>query len=386
MESEQLTIRCSGLPLAFACPGSARAPQVRIDTTDSSATTGTAVHELLRHVVSGRIPWERIPAMAAELHVSQDELTLLARHGLELWQQVRDSFPGARTEVPMAYNGPGYRLTGHADIVSVTGGESGIVVRVADWKSGRVDSDASAQIKGYALLAWRAATEHAEAHGYPCPREATATALYLRDISAENHTLNEVSLAAFADSIQDRIVDWNGTYRPGDHCGLCPRWHECEARLSYDRAIVATWTNGVDVDYLEELTAARKLELYEQSGVVAKLADSYRAALKREILRSGPIDDGKHHLAVVTEPRSALDPLASWPVLEEQGFTDADFAQVIDIGKTAVNKLVAERAGRGNGARAIRELEARLREAGAMRDYTIQKLQKSRSTTERTSK
>lgn len=98
--SDVIHIRCSSLPLVFRCPGAARPARVPVNESHEAADIGTAAHEgLAALVLTGRVDWDAVPALALKHGVDEQELRVLLAQGAKLWEQVKDSFPGARTEV-----------------------------------------------------------------------------------------------------------------------------------------------------------------------------------------------------------------------------------------------------------------------------------------------
>ena len=79
-----------------------------------------------------------------------------------------------------------------------------------------------------------------------------------------------------------------------------------------------------------------------------------------------------------TTRRRELDPQKAWGVLDGIGFTESDFAAVIKMPISKVEKRVGEMAGRGNGAAAKRDLAAKLELAGAITINEVQKLEERR--------
>ena len=118
----QFELRCSGLPLAFRCPGSVRQANLPINETGEAADLGTAAHELLAQLVeTDKIPWDALPAVAKRYQVDEEELRVLMHCGAQLWNAVKASCPDALTEVELTHHLGPVKLTGHADIYSRPG-------------------------------------------------------------------------------------------------------------------------------------------------------------------------------------------------------------------------------------------------------------------------
>jgi hypothetical protein len=123
-----------------------------------------------------------------------------------------------------------------------------------------------------------------------------------------------------------------------------------------------------------DLVPATMLSMYRRAKMVAECADQVQALIRSHVEAHGPIEDAHGKLSIVDEPRRELDPGAAWAVLEAAGFDDEAFVAVMKLSLTAIEKRVAKAAGRGNGAAAVRDLNAKLEEAGAISVSTTHKL------------
>lgn len=365
--ANDFTLRASALPMAFRCPGSVRRGELAINETNDAANLGTAAHEALRSLAeTGEVDWTGIPALALRSGVPGDDLRMLAALGAKLWPSVAASFPDALTEVSLeAEIAPGVFLTGHADLLSVTG----TVARGGDWKTGRKDGDYAHQMRGYCALILLANPEL---------EEVTFTVLWVRDQEIENYTMTRQGAAAWVRELRAVVVDWDGTYRPGGHCAHCPRSHECEAANALVRRDVAVIADKAIVAKAEAelatMTEAEILSLYEKASLVVRYADRVRDAIKAHVREHGDIVAAGARLTLETEERRGLDTLKAWPTLEAQGFSDEDFARCVEIRISKAEKLIAEKAGRGRGAGAIRDFQAALKAADAIEIKETQKL------------
>ena len=366
-------LRASAMPLGFICPGSLRSPEIRIDPVSKPAGLGSAIHEALRPVAEGGgVPWGSIPEIAARWDLSADELRPMVALGAKLWPLVRDRFPNALTEIALGCDVPGtdVRLTGHVDLVAsaATG-----VAEVGDWKTGHKDSDYRHQMLAYAALVL---TDD------PSLRAVRVTVIWLREGEIEEYVVTRERAASWLVELRERIVEWDGTYRPGGHCMHCPRSHECPAANLILRRDVAALldTDRVSID-LANMPPRQIVSLYKQASVVSKLAENVREAIKAHVDASGgelAADEGR--LVIQREQRASLDVIKAWPVLEAAGFGDEEFAAVVDIGAGRVRDLVAKKAGKGRGAGAVRAINAALEEADAIRTEQFKKLVVKRGT------
>ena len=146
-------MRASRLPLSLLCPASQLEPAVKIGGDPSAADLGTAAHWMLTGLVSGKRQFEDMHEAALVHRVPLEELQMLVGIGWRCWRQVAEHFPAPAVEVAMSNEGSGESpvLTGHCDVLSVSDG----IVRVADYKTGRINAKHDAQLRAYALLAMR---------------------------------------------------------------------------------------------------------------------------------------------------------------------------------------------------------------------------------------
>jgi hypothetical protein len=367
--SDLLTVRASALPLAFRCAGSLRPDpnEVRINPSHDAANDGTAAHECFQKLVeNGLVDWDAVPEVAQKHGADVEEVRMLCAMASRLWRQVKDSFYGALSELGFASEvAPGVTLTGHVDINAV----NGTVARAADWKTGRKDTDYSHQYRAYATLILL---------DDPTLTEVTVTGIWVRDGDIENYTMTRADARAWLRELQDRVLQWDGVYRTGSHCVWCPRSHECQAARAMFRRDMETVASPdvlarIEGD-LSQVSAEEALDIYQKAALVEQFAGKIKASLKRHVEENGDIQTKNYRLTVVSEERRNLDPMLAWPVLDLEGFTDEDKAACMKFSISKVEALVKERAGRGNGARAIRELNGKLQEARAIGVDEIRKL------------
>lgn len=360
---QHIELRASAMPRAFACPGSARRGRLLIDERSEPADVGSAVHEALRPLAEGSgVTWNEIDHIAERWGVEPKEVRILVAMAVKLWDRVKDSFADAITEIGLSTTiTDGLLLTGHADLLSV--GDR--VARVADWKTGRKDTDYSHQMRAYATLVLL---------DNPNLEEVTATILWIRDEDIENYTLRRADALAWIESVRSTVVEWNGVYHPGDHCGYCPRSHECEAATALARRDTAAILDIDVATAIAAMPADQVVTLYKKAAAVEKCAERVRSAVKARVEAEGSIVSDEGVLSIETERRRELDAMATWPILEEAGFQDEDFAACIDLRVSKLEKRVVQRAGRGKGAAAVRALNEKLTAAGAVSTTEVQKL------------
>jgi len=361
--TDLIQLRCSALPLAFRCPGSARPGAVPVNESHEAADVGTAGHEGLAELVrTGRIDWDAVPALAQKHEVDAAELRVMLALGVKLWQQVRESFPNASAEVEMKHEIGPVLLTGHADVMAA----SATVLRVADWKLGRLDSNYREQLLGYCALGLLKT---------PQAVSAESGILWVREQEYEPHTMTRAGLFDWLARVEQELVQWDGVFRPGTHCQYCPRSHECVAANALARRDMAILMDQDLPGRLEDAETVRALVRAEPDKAVALLEIARRAekqagrviqAIKDEVIRGGPVEGEAKRLEIQLSEKRHLNVLQAFPVLQEEFPEDEDLAQVISISLAKAESLVSKRAVKGQAAKAVRELGDKLAKAGAI--------------------
>lgn len=362
--SEVLRLRCSSLPIAFRCGGSVRPGDLAINDTSDLAELGTAAHAGLAGLVdTGRLDWDGVPELAKGHGFNEKELRMLLSDGAKLWEAVKDSFPDARSEVAFEHQGDGYVLTGHVDVLA----RSGYTARLADWKGGRLDASYKEQLHGYAALAL---------FDDPSLDDAEGGILWVRDGDFEPYALRRNQLPAWEERLISEVVRWDGTYRPGPHCSHCKRRHECPAANALARYDVAAIAN-VDLEQaaLDRMTPQQKVFLVVQARDVEKKAQRAIALIRQDVKDHGDVVGEEQRLTLQEEERRVVDVLKAFPILAEgHGFGDEEMAQILSMSISEAESIVAKRAGKGNGAKAVRELRAQLTAADAVKTETVSKM------------
>lgn len=349
-------IRVSRLPLLWQCAAPAHVARgaLLIDEVHEAANTGTAAHELLAGLArTGDIDWAAVADIAKRHGADPDEVRMLAAMGRKLWEQVKDSFPSALTEVPLHAQIGDVLLTGHADLISIVE----LTGRAADWKTGRLDSNYTPQLQGYAALTLL---------DNPELTECTSTALWVRDQEIENYTMGRDGLASWIAEFEQRVVRWDGVYRPGPHCRYCPCSHECAAANALARRDVAAMLDATVGAELAKMSPAEIVDLAQKASSVAGIADRVRKAIKAHVQEHGDVQANGHRLTIEQRPKRVLRPAEAWRVLTAAGFEDEDFAACMTLSVTKTEKRIAKKAGKGKGAAAVRTLGEELKKADAI--------------------
>lgn len=360
------------MPLAFLCPGSIQPDGLRVDQHNDAAATGSAAHNLAADLPwLGDVDWDAVDAVCARYPgADTSEVRTLAGLAVRLWERVAPSFPNAMTEVAfqLGFQSEAYELSGHLDLVSIAGDEA----RVADWKFGRKDRDYREQMLAYLSLVLTR---------YPGLARGTATILWARDQELEQYSLDQAGAREWVSRLEREVVRWNGVFHPGGHCLHCPHNVSCSGANAIERAAVAAM-RGLNLDDVTATVAVmpanEAIALYRQAKMVESAAKAVRDAIRARASES-EISDGITRIYLAETTRRHLDLVKAWPVLESAGFGDNDFARCAKLSLADAEDLVAKRAGKGSGARAKRDLSARLDAAGAIERETIKRLEDRRA-------
>jgi hypothetical protein len=365
--------------LAFLCPGSVRRGELVIDAANEAAYMGRAAHEGHAHMVeTGSVDWDAVPDLARRYDVNEGELRSLLALGQKLWNQIRESFPNASTEVALSYGQEfsyeeeDFVLTGHVDVLGV----SANTAHPGDWKDGRVDKPFAEQILGYCalvLLTWREL------------ERAAGGIMWVRENEFEPYSMTRRQLPIWLERLRSEVVHWDGTYRPGDHCKHCHRDHECAARKALVRRDVEVFSDQMTVARVEDADLMAAMDPDElikglvMADRVALYAERYRKACREHVMKHGEVTGGLYRLALQHEERRGLDTRAAWPVLES-ALGNEQMADVIELRVSRAEELVAKAAGKGQGAGAVRKLRKALEDADAVKINTVTKLTVRRAT------
>lgn len=369
-----IKLRASAMPTAFKCAGSVQPCALEAEEVNEAAENGTATHKCLEPLATkGAVEWENINNVCDELDGDSEEVRMLCSKATKLWSKIRDTFPAALTEIAVSYELPalevaGLKLTGHIDVISIVGNQ----VRILDWKTGRLDANYAHQMKAYLAMVILA---------YPELEGGTATIAWVRSGDVENYTMTRQDALKWVHDFEERVVNWDGVYRTGDHCVHCRRFHECQAGNALARSYVAA-IGDVGLDSVESqvltLDPNACIELYHKARYVSQIADKALKAIKGRAERQGEIIGKESKLYIETEGRRELDPQKAWGVLDAHGFTESDFAAVIKMPISKVEKRVGEMAGKGAGAAAKRDIAQKLELAGAIEIKEVTKLEERR--------
>lgn len=369
-------IRCSALPAAFTCPPSVQPVDVEIDPVNEAADGGSAGHEVMQHIIDGELnSLDDVPLteIAHRWAVEPEELKIQAFVGLGVWNSLRLEFPSAQAEVELTAqfqldDDIVLELSGHIDVLSVMHARRR--AKLGDWKFGRADKNHAHQVKGYQALTMGAYQEIEQVDGI-------VGWMVAREV--EHYSMTRVQMWDWLEEVKKRLIQWDGTYRPGEQCTFCRRNHQCAALTAMARRDVLI-LGGEEMaakieSGLADVPDVDLISVYRRNRVLSKLIDSMDEAVKRRVEAAGgvlPDGDGRE-LRFVDSAKRVLDPILARPVLEAR-LTEREIAGATVLRPSQLDKAIADKTARGGKKAAIEEMNDALQAAGAVSEEKSKRL------------
>ncbi len=353
-------VRPSRLPLAHECPSSLLPACHPVSSGSVASDVGQALHYAAGALVLGK-PFD-VAAIAKSFSVDRDELGILMFQAARAWSYMRIYFANPRVEYPLRSELLG---GGTVDVLH----HDGDTAAINDWKSGRVQRNYRWQLWGYAY-------DVRETLGMPRSGRIESALTWVRSGDIEQHGFTEAELDAMADQHRALESGIGKVYSPGEHCGFCPRRHECGAYADALRTTTAVLAPAGDAT---GMTAEQLAQLYPRAKLLEKALETYNQLLKAALSDGTrlPIGDGRVlHLTEVR--RTKLDPSRTLAALRAAGWSEADIDACLDVSKSRVEEI-AEAAGRAMKARGAIKAERervlkQLEDAGAVSQTIQQRL------------
>jgi hypothetical protein len=333
-----ISIRCSNLGTVAACPASAVAPAIRIESAGKPANLGNGVHEFQ----SGRIGGREVDIgdIAARNDVDPEELAPACWQAWNAWTEIAAAFPDPETELalgPIVWGGDKVSLIGTADVVSRP---TPSLARIGDWKSGWMDGDHEQQVKGYALLIACEFSGEVEA--------VEAVVINTRLGFKTVYRWDVAELESWWDRLAESVAKGADTYRPSvAACRWCRRAHECPAR----QQLVRSSSEAVLSINVSDLTPDRAAELLGRARLIQKAAEDAIEIVRAEVAAAGGsllLSDGRT-LQLTPTTKRFIRPAPAWPILTEQ--CGEALVEAVTVSKTIADKIVRARAGTQRGAK-----------------------------------
>jgi Protein of unknown function (DUF2800) len=359
-----LKIRSSSLPMALRCPASTMPPEIRVEGDRAAADLGTAAHDIALRRIQGE--YVEVADVAASLRVDPDDLATIVGLAHKCWLAIRDYFPSPQCEVSMCLISPsGLELTGHADLISVVDGEA----RVADYKTGRVDSDYTQQLCSYGYLALQM---------HPECDTAFVMVVWVREQRTESARYTRQQLDDWFAQTETTLSDVD-LFSPGPHCGYCRRKLECPAFDLMLRKSIELLADG-KIPEREEGRGVAVGDLYHAAKLLEKESATARELIRAEVASAGgtlQIGYGKQ-LQLIDQVQEKISYSASRRIMEDRIHPTA-MDEICTIGKGAATAAISDSAPRGKKKIAIEEFMESLRRAGAVTEKTVTRLEERRS-------
>jgi hypothetical protein len=357
MKKTKVALRCSKLPIFMCCPSSAIPVRNKLIAPEPEfndpGKLGTAVHDPLALMVLDEHEDPELDRIAGKHKVDVDDLAQLYGYGKRCWPMMREHFG----EVPVVEEYyerefPTFTLSGHPDLLS----DPAMDVRAGgDWKSGRVEYDASWQLYGArpltgierGVIVWLRETwtgQPFEVVGIPPEQE-------------------------IIDKLTAQVANIGKVFTPGPHClsMYCERRHECEAyRERVEDSCTGLVKFGEDEDRLPTTEIiARGYHAWKEYEALSK---RFKALMNEALDADGEIilPGGDKKLVRLTTRPKVFDAQKTLALMTEYGITDPATCFKVSVGplEKAI-KALAKAAGAKKGAHYAAFLED-CEEAGAL--------------------
>lgn len=358
----ELEIRCSALPRITLCPGSAQPPTIYYLSDSDEARLGTAVHDVLAAwVLQGESEKLFLDAKAREHQVDHEELSRLVWSAWGMWRaDLEQYFRFPMVERYLEKEVAGLKLTGHIDVLATPAEE----VRILDWKTGWADSfDYWPQMQGYC---WLALQEH------PQVNAAWACVCWARSGAVERQRWTREELDGW---FLELLKSLQPNYRPGEHCGYCPRTNECEARLQ-QMTTNAVLFLGTEFDQPPAipLTGEKLGQVYHVKRMLEKACDLAGDMLKAEVIkRGGRVRiNNDLELTVTEQVRDTIDGKA---IAYLQTLYGPEVFDCATVHKSDLQELVRSGAPRGQKTEAAKKVMDDLHSMGLVESKSFTKLE-----------
>jgi hypothetical protein len=301
---------------------------LKVETPESRAPAelGTVVHAGLAAFVRTGSLVEASAILdeltvSSEIDLNADETAQLLEVGVNAWPEF--GIKEAQIEHPLV----GENLSGHIDILAFAGDS----LTLLDWKSGWRDCDYNPQMRGYAYLAW-------VEREFPDPFEIDTRIVWLRQRVMDSETYHADDIRAWQVEYLKKLADIGKTETPGEHCGYCPRSHECDSYRHWLRGgCRAIMAGCAKLQTRGEMARARAYV-----APLEKALKVFKARCKAEVQARGPLDtgDGYEYRLTVSYPEKILADVG-WTVFLEY-LNYQQLAECITVVKDKLQKAVGK--------------------------------------------
>ncbi len=362
-------LRCSFAPQVAACSASAVRPALNIvSASGEPARLGNAVHEAQSLYATKGVHADAVE-LAQKHRCDADELGYLLWAGRKGWDAIAPFFGDVHCEEEFSWvdEDAGIVLAGHPDVFAVAP-FSRLVV--ADWKSGFLWSDCEPQLKAYSWLL-------CQIHG---TESVTAFHVNIRRDEIERFEWSYDELAEWWAAMAKRIVNGSERYSPGyEACRYCPRFSECPAGRELTTQTLAMVSEG-EIDAQIE-SPDMVIDAFQRAKFIVKICEQVIDAARLRASRDGAIvaSDGRE-LVIERQKREKIDAKLAWPELLKS-IGEVQVIEACTLGKTKAMDAVRAATPKGKTKKAaVEEVMGRLRDAGAVSEAFIEKLELRKAT------
>jgi hypothetical protein len=251
------------------------------------------------------------------------------------------------------------RLTGHIDVLSIVGDE----VRIADFKTGWVDANHDEQLRGYCWLALQ---------NYPDAKTAYAVVIRVRDQLVDTVRYLRHELDVWWGRRRELLSADPAYYSPGPHCRHCHRAHECPGRTAIvQESLLRVLGDDSEIDTVP----SRILDMMDRIALVQDECERFRDWVRVQVAAAGgTLSDGEREIILKQTQQKQLIPRFCLSVLRTAISGDALF-DCVTVSKTKVEDALRATAPRGQKGTVVKEVFARLEQAGAIKNKVIERME-----------
>ncbi len=343
-----ITLRCSQLPIIVRCQGLLQPGYTAVNPVSAAADAGTELHRrLAAHVRNCTVPSIDDP----EVHL----WTRLSNFCLKMGVDYYDLTPEDELSRILT---PDVQIKGHPDYWFVPVGEAtGYLLDVkSGWKGGEggredvISLKHAEQLIGYA---WCIFTEHPAL-------EIVEAAIITKVGPIQYETWSRVQVMNWAEDLRDLLREWDGQFKPGDHCQYCLRRFDCPGLRQIERASVGFIT---DEGRLHDLTdPATQADLWRKAKIVIDAGERLQAEIRKHLPLMSKDQSGNLPIYLVPTTKRVIDPVEAWGILEREIGIDG-LAACVNIGLQKVGTAIRAKANKGEKEvhlnAVMKELEAR---------------------------
>lgn len=350
------TIRCSSLPRLAACAAAGEPPETWVEPLSEGADLGSAFHEAIATTIKGGEP--DLDDVACRFEVDVDDLRPLYFWAKSQWEtNLKPHFPDPIVEEALRVEDEemGLTLTGHPDVLALADDE----LRGLDHKSGWLNVDSAAQMRGYAVLGFCR---------WPEATKARMSILRLRERTVETFVWSREEVMQVWWTWLAAHLRRPEQYHPGGHCGFCPRALECPAHRQHLQASIQMLET---TETPEALAPDNLADAVLRAKGLERRLKSFLEAAKAYVIAEGGVYGP---LRITATERRTIDFPACHEVLVETIGRER-LLPILKVGKGDVEKAVKETAARGNKGRVVAALMERLEGLGAFNVSISHKLE-----------